>query len=704
MADVRRTKEEAMAKVNAMMTALRLYPDVNNTGSGSSFNMGISPIDLLVDFFKSTKGYDWLINTVAKYIAYGLPALEVGVKGILLTNIQTMLSCSIKPIITREMIDKGVTFDLNKIDLFNMFSYSPLDKNELNPGRYYYFGCGPEDGLEILDDVKNCRDFNAVLWYAKNTPGERVVWRREIDVDKPFNINNNSSLLVNTVVGNYLFNGKQVKSNGIATIEFNHRSSVLNTSEDARMYFKEPINNCVHVFIGCCKPFTVESMDDQIVSCTRSIAQMTSLITDIERTKEEINTEAENKRIDAIQNGLDATVLKQIENDRTDDIATLYKLQGAINGYDTISTALNGVLGYELHTTHERFEIPSQFGDTSLPLKRSEKVNCMYHNTSETIYPTAKSNYYYLHPLFEWNTDFIMSMKLFDEKVVAAQLLDSLTDCLKFSGELGVNGNISLNFQAQFVQAQLRDLVTKIIETDDATVSDCFFSFTNDSYNALLNEVEMAKAGLQTMDGSTANVTPSAEDVMGAINTISAGASKEEIQSAIAGSIFSASSDTNPHDFGYIDIGVKPNALLGFTANMTILDQLLTKLAYVIVSIIMQPKVYILLMTNLELLGGEPNFDLLKFIQQFKNLISQLIKEIRDQIFEFFRKEMLQILEELIKKFAITLSFEQYQYYITLLTHCIDCFKIHKNEYDWLQDAVDYADITELTQIEDQEC
>ena len=705
MATAKQKADDVMAKINGIMTALRIYPDLFAEDGTLSLNLSFSPINLLVDFFKTTRGYDWLVNAIAQFISYSLPALEVGVKGVLLSNIQNMLSCSIKPIITQEMINEGVVFDLNKIDLFNMFSYSPLDKSDNNPGKYYYFGCDPEDGIEILDDVKSSRDLNAVLWYAKNTPGERIVWRREMDLNKPFQQKQKS------IGGLSWF--KQVKSNGIATIEFNHRSSEVSNSENASILFKEPINNCVHVFIGCCAPVTnSDTIDAEISAYTRNISELEDLATEVDRLDEEVKKQRDTNLQTGTENGFSGTDLNKIEVDASKDLDTLNKVRHAINGVD-VETGESGKninqildsLTINLNSIHETLTIDSTFGNTNLIKMKNEKVELIHEREEGRVeyYPTPISNYYYLHPLFEWNTDFIMSVKLFDEKVVTAQLLDALTNCLDFTGEFGTNGNISVNLQAKFVEAQLRELVTKMIQTDDGTVSDCFFSFTNDSYNALLNEVELAKAGLETLDGTTINEVPSAEDIMSGLNSLSSDASKEEIQSVVAGSLFNAASSTTPRG-GDFDFGVGIDSVLGFNTNMSIIDQLLTKLVYVIVSIIMQPKVYILLMTNLAILGGEPNFDLLKFIQQFKNLIADLIREIKDQILEYFRQKMMEILEELIKKLAVELSVEQYRYYVDLLLHCIECFKLHMNEYDWAQDDVNYADITQLIQENNEEC
>ena len=198
MPTAQQTKEDVMGKINGIIAALNSYPALQTTNTQLSFSASANPIDLLVDFFKTTMGYDYVIEKVSEYVAVALPALELAIKGVLLSNIRIMLSCSINPFITENMIKNGVVFNINEIDLLNIFNYSPLNKNVDNPGKYYYFGCEPEDGIEILDDLKNTRDFNAFLWYSKNNPGERIAWRRETDASKP-----TSRLLNEVYSGNY---------------------------------------------------------------------------------------------------------------------------------------------------------------------------------------------------------------------------------------------------------------------------------------------------------------------------------------------------------------------------------------------------------------------------------------------------------------------------------------------------------------------
>lgn len=684
------TKKDVMSKVNSVIAAINLYPNIDTTNTQLSFSSSANPIDLLLDFFKSTKGYDWLIEKVSEYVAYAIPVMEIAVKGILLSNIRIMLSCSVSPFITEGMIKNGIVFDINQIDLLNIFNFSPLDKSDTNIGRYYYFGCDPEDGINTIDDVKQSKDFNAVLWYSKNTPGERVVWRRNMDIGKPYAVKQKGLGWL-----------KQVKSNGIATIEFNGRSSGLSDAEGNGGFFvQEPISNCIHLFIGNCAPLTENDHSAEISHCTRIVNQYQKLDKNLDDIAKKIDKGKRNNTSIIIENGANEDALAGVELQAQLDYDLIKKIKYAIQGIDIASGTnglpMNEILDsptVEFGTIHESLTIDSDLMASNIIQTQADKIDYMNMDAGTTKnYPSAMSNYYYMHPLFEWNTDYIMSMKLFDEKVVTAQLLEALTKCFSLSG------SINITPQMQFVQNQLRDLVTRVIETDEGTVSDCFFSFTNDSYNHLLNEVELNRANLVPVNSQTINEVPSAEDIMAGLNSISHDASKEELKSAISSSLFSATSSTKPFTNGPDELS------LNIEANFSILDQLLTQLVYVLVSAVLQPKIYVLMMANLKFLGNDPNFDLAKFMQQFSDLISQLIKEIRDQILEYFKNELVKIIQELVKILAVRLSLEQYQYYITLLTHCLNCFKLHGNQFDWNDDNVNYADITELTQEQNQEC
>ena len=151
-----------------------------------------------MDCFKGTVGYDVLINIISTFISTELPALEVAVKGVLLTNIKNLLTCSLNPFITDDILREGIVFDLSQIDITDKLRYSPISQK----GKYYYFGCNKcETAMDVRDTCtkksnlfKNTlggfvptytnsesedSDFDCLLWYMKNRATKREVWSRD---------------------------------------------------------------------------------------------------------------------------------------------------------------------------------------------------------------------------------------------------------------------------------------------------------------------------------------------------------------------------------------------------------------------------------------------------------------------------------------------------------------------------------------------
>ncbi len=673
-------KQNALAKVNGAMTALEMYPDVQTTNTMKSINISSNPIDMLLDFFKSTKGYDWVVETVSKYIAYGIPALEVASKAILLTNIQTILTCSIIPLISEHNIRHGVVFDIKQIDLLNTFQYSPLSKSP-GIGKYYYFGC---DEFTMDDEVKYSEDLNAVLWYVKNHPNERVVWKTKESRELVTNTQDN--------IGK-----KHTKDFGIVTFEYSDRPSGLKDFEGNSMTIQEPITSCLHCFVGCADKFITQSEQQtrEIVGTINNyLSTLDKFFLDLDKYKKECETEYRKKITEGKKTGEENQYFNDLKDIYDADIDRIKTLTSKLNERTTADEIPDSIMLNIIGINGVVVNVPPSFVGTpefnSRPLCYNALVTEKYNqlqlsNFSSGSYPTTTDDYYYRHLLMEFNTDFVLNTKLFDEKVVTARLIDAITSCLDMS--------IDLSLEERVIRAQLRDMVERIIESDDAVVNDCFFSFTNDRFDSMLQQAELERMGININQVNNPNAA-SAEDILESLNNISPDATPEEIQSVVKGMIFSAVSSTNPHEADEI----------AYELNLNIIEKLLTQLVYILVTVIVSPKVYILLMINLKLMGYDPNFNIKKFIEQFKHLITELIREIRDNIIKFFLDEIMKVLKEILFTLGIRLHLEQYKYYIELLTHCLDCFKLHRDEYDWTQDVVDYADITDVSQITNEEC
>ena len=738
MADIKQQKEETLGMINGAMTALNLFPDNQLSHTNLSSNQGNNIFDFVIDILKNTVGYEWIVNTVAQYIGNVLPILEYSVKTILIANIRTMLSCSINPLINKDMILNGVYFDLCQTDLLNYLKQSPLDIN--GKGQYCYFDCRPEDGINCIDDLMLSNDFNAVLWYCKMNPGKRVVWRRKKDRYTDY-------------TQSWFNNNQQSKKNGIVTLEYNGRSSNLTTSKGKKMYIQEPLNDCLHVFIGnACGNTSSANAEENIILCNQLLFEYNKFFDLLDKYNNELDnserqfntyilqnnsenyTSDKNKIAEGIYNdkqnikrikncllgitcfGIDDngrepgtenyeekiltpsadTALKLIKDKNgkiPGDIGYIYTMPEQVDdNYNTLilnyifPLPINETIPNKLLTTN----IPL-FGTDSLTKKSVEKTkleNESELNSTNINYPEAQNNYYFCHPLMEFNIDFVWSLQLYDEKVFIAALMDSMLNGLLF-------WDVDIDIYQQMLRNQIQEIIMRLLETDDVEINDCFFSFSNDEFNEMLNITELQRMNLtnnSTNDINQLNV--SAEEILSQLNNLNPEATPEERISVIEGSINYILTHCNKT----ID-----NDIPGM-GSFNLLEQLLQKLIYVAACVLISPKVYIVLMTNIKLMNGRDTLNIAKFLQQFKDMLKEMFQKIRDNIMEFFYNRIKALIEQIMKQFSIQLSLEQYQMYIRLLGQCIHCF--NNNKQDWIMDNVQYADIIEEAQkiINNNEC
>ena len=128
MANVKQVKNEALAIVDAAMAILNRFPDLGEANTELSFNTSTNPFTFLMDLFKTTAGYNRLISILAKFISYELPVVEAAVKALLIAKLKDIISCSVNPFFTDEIIRNGIVFNAEEIDIADVLKYSPFDK------------------------------------------------------------------------------------------------------------------------------------------------------------------------------------------------------------------------------------------------------------------------------------------------------------------------------------------------------------------------------------------------------------------------------------------------------------------------------------------------------------------------------------------------------------------------------------------------
>ena len=705
--NLKQIKNEAIATINAAQTMLNRFPDldVNNASIGGS--VSTNPFQMIIEIFKSTAGYNVFLRTIAKVIASALPAVETGVKTVILSNLRNLLSCSFDPIISYDLMEYGIVLPVEDIALMGILNHCPIKAKKLPPAiieeeipvdvspkkggknkivdfiqnpqnvidsviktattrdeSYYYFGC---DGFDIPDALENAGDFNAFLWYVKNRAPGRTAWRGVKLIQATFgdsaweDLRNNTSYFVQKEKTGLSPNPatKDKKSAGIITLDYKDDVTSLKTAEGGSLDMLDvPRNNVLHVLFGNTEARSERAMEayDRWKGTERLETAKKNELAKAEREKEEIDRKIKNiQRDDKKRNGdkLSDEAKKAIFNkemQKAEKINEINILKEEIIRYDALSKKYN---------VQYQYEVNSGSAGTYAPL------NC---------------NYYYNRTLVEFNYDYITSLKLFDAKVVLAMLIDSITGCLSIEADF--------SYERAVIKEETERIVQSIIESDEAVISDCFFRFTNDGYNDMLKKVELMQAGLMSTQKGNADgrVIPNAMEILESIDSISDGASEEEVQSKIETALFKASAS-------FID--ETENVETSFNADLNVIDQILNKLAYVLVVTLLSPKLYLLMAVNLNILGKNQSLTPREFITRHSALIKDIIRKIRDILISLINEYIEELIIDLSVGEAKLLAQEQIDYYKRTLRQCIDCFRSNRQNLDFRTDNVNYADIIE---------
>lgn len=654
MPNFQKIKAQTIATVDSAITILNRLPGFDQTNTSLSYNETSNPFEFIIDIFKSTSGYDELINIISKFIAFELPALEIAVKAVLLSNIRNLLNCAINPIISDGLLTNGVVFDLRQIDVMNILYYCPLDNTHI--GKRYYFGC---DGFERISQLEIAGDFNAFLWYVKNKALNRSVWYGVKLADATVNDStwDKDGTMVQKDPEKDLplpgDNEKCKKGHGIITLDYHERPISLRNSIGRERNLQTPYSNCIQVFLGNAKPYL--NYDTQ------------------EITAKENRISENDEKIKKLEEKIAKIDIEISDNDALLENGKIIRDQWHEN-YDNLSEKKNKLVS-------EVNKIKSVNNQLKSELKDAEKQYYMAVQQAEpSDFRGLTQNYYYNRTLMEFNTDYVMSLKLFDSKVVMAQLLDALTGCLSI--------DLNFSYEQLIIKNEVEKMVKMVVETDDAVISDCFFTFSNEQYDNLVRKADLMRAGLFTIDGEeNGTFEVNAEAILDSINELNSAASKQEIQTIISGAFNEISRTIS-------ETTEQGQTKINFNVRMNFIENLLSNLAYVITSAIVSPKLYLLFAVNLQILGLQSDFSLQDFLDMHRKSLVECIRAIRDKLLGYIVAELLKIIGSLAVELTAKYSIEQAEYYRDLLRRLIECFKSYRRGYlDFNIDNVDYADI-----------
>ena len=717
MANIKESQQETMALVDtakAMVDKVLSIFQLVMVSPSLSITFATNPIGFLLQLLKRLGvTYEELRLWLTNFLIYVIPALEVSVKAILLTNLKHMVSCSIDPRIPEKYRKQhknptdpstsqeyGIDISLESIDFLNKLSINPLSEI----GKENYFGL---DGVNDVYKFARADDFDAFLWFVMHKgkfPNPSKISKIENLIDNVHgggatSVSGNS--LLETVIAR--FDDKNPSSILVGnTFTYTGSSQVLSMCIDAKY------NNTNSVIQSTLVPISDDWSSvnwyarsaDQLgknlgfgwgVNQKTADTKYKGKSRDFSKEKAICNIQfLDQASSDApitglVNNKFRFTILPKpyvhVPNIDYGESPTRFKklLFNAEGEYDPNGkysipiTAEEEYYETKEHDETKKFVRFKVDGDEICSMNLDSGVITVNKDKSKVIKHLQEC--YKGLTVYEFNYDYVMSLKLFDAKVLATTLIDSLVN-------LKMGFNLKLNEERTQSTEMIKEIIKNIINTDESEISDCFYTFDNTKYYALLKKTADNRAYKDSTEGSINKIA----EILDEYNENAQLHEQVEILNrAITQASLAVSDGVN----GIDKSGVEYNFAFDLIENLTM----------AIVSAVLSPKVLMLLEVNQQMMGGTwEKFSMADLIRAMQDVIVSIIKEIRDLIIQELLKLVLKQLEPLISALSGILLREQLENYADIIQDIIrNCpfiwFNFGNRDQGTKLDTVDYADI-----------
>lgn len=294
--------------------------------------------------------------------------------------------------------------------------------------------------------------------------------------------------------------------------------------------------------------------------------------------------------------------------------------------------------------------------------------------------------------IFTFNQDYLESIQILDAKQMLAGTIRYLLGYI-----YDVGSTLQENFTKKIIEQRLYSAVKNVVSADDMEVEDCYFSFSNDDFNFMLEEMNLAKYNATRNNDTTTTRVHDVKDYINQINNINNNANSEgttaTIKKLINDVTYNGENSEYEIAYGFND---------GFDGEL--LKKLIWAISMPIIESIFSPQVMLLIMINLKMAGlikFEENTppDFLSILNiMFKKLFElgiPIIKYLKDMIVELLLKLLYEVIMPLIAKFIALINLEKIQDWLDVLLAALASLPNFKLQRIPGQiDDVNYADIT----------
>lgn len=741
-------KKKALQKKNKALLAIKKA----NKGTTDFLTKIMSYIDISINM---------VIEFISNVIVFSIPILEVSVKMLLISNIKKML-CSIDPRIPDEWRDNGVIINDAMIDPRHVLSVSPYTRM----GKKMYFGVNQssesedESSYNNIYELARAEDMNAFMWFAKNCA--KFVSPNIINNTSQFFDASSDSTFYNT----HEFKGKS-EYRYLEGSSFKHDSNASTMFLCEKRYFvDEGANNgTYYTILPVSDSWTGINWYKDRTSITGFESKKN---TNYDKSKPLFNIEYSNQynpqflpsennfrfRIlpkpfstaggfitslesnisqmaDSYLGGVEEVIGEEIVNNipnfKFEGIQSPIPYYARFNqngiydkkGRFSINTRKYKVVYDYLENNHIYYNIVQ--GSTKVAILRfskSDKKFTLLDNSKDPINNVYErmallTECYTGWTIYEFNYDYVTSLKLFDEKSIAAGIVESLLNldfnAINFSGS-DSNGSVK-DIEQIRIDSYIDKLVENMIDNEEKEFTDCFYTFSNEDYEEMEMNV-VRKINNSTLTTDRDNIVNQIYDILSSYDADASLNTRTEtislaLKKAAQASGFDYTSNKYANEVSYYPMTQENQSVDGFIKKMV---KFLTSS---VVNSILTPKVLLLLQVNRMMMG---TYDINKYkeitveaiLNDLRGLLSDLIREIVDFIQKEILRMILERLSVIIASYMKKLGIEYAMKWVNLIKMIISCIpfpsggnNIYNNSdmndlrgsISSIIDNVDYADI-----------
>lgn len=266
--------------------------------------------------------------------------------------------------------------------------------------------------------------------------------------------------------------------------------------------------------------------------------------------------------------------------------------------------------------------------------------------------------------IFEFNYDYIFSLKFFDTQTLVTNIIDSVLNW-------GLtNATASFSTYDKVVAGVVGKVTDEILRKEETEISDDFYSFSNREYDDLLTQARKGYNGSYKIADENGKLSYAEKDeIIKSLNRIGEASTLQEQKTVIERLLRDVTVSMSQQE----EITSQNTLYAGFGSDWACIPRLLHEVVKNVVLQVLSPKVMVLYAINCKIFNDSDTdtskkVDPIEFMRKnINNLLNSLIPQISNIIVSLLLGFLMKVLQPKIKKFVEKLNLEQAMKYVAQL-------------------------------------